>query len=304
MSNPTDEKDTSHAAVQDEPHSPLTAQPSRGIDKQNTDPKDGQPEVAEYKADWLESLPNYEKGLIVSAIIIALLYVSFWSKWITDKPTEFFITSLLGFAVFLAVIVQAYVAKRQWHAMHEQRDLMKASMKLTENMFYVSERAYLCIDEITPQEKPINPEGSIRFALKLFNGGRTPAFNVRVRSFQCSTHIFDAEAIPDIIMEKGGNGLKNAKNRSVGRMILAGKDVTIWHNPDQNLSTTERAEWMAKRNRYVFIPIELSYKDIHRDTHSLIYWYQLFEFGFALRKPAVLKVSKYKNRSNKDKKAN
>lgn len=271
------------------------SKPTGGIEQKIAPEAQHHTKSGEYDLDVWESRSFSSKA-------IAVIFIALWFVIISravERPAEFLVGSALAIFVGLIALNQYYISKKQWYSMQGQLEAMKQGHSLTEEMFYVSERAYMCISKIKIPENTLRAEEYNRFKLTLFNGGRTPAFNVRIRSFQCGT-TDSLETIFEGIQE----ALKKTKPINIERMILAGKAETIWFNPDQTLSVADHALWEAGKKN-VFIPVELSYEDVHRDTQRLIYWYQFFNnVGFALRKPLVLEVNKYKKRAQKDNEAN
>jgi hypothetical protein len=88
-----------------------------------------------------------------------------------DNRLVFFMGSLLNACIVIAIVFQAFIYRKQWDAMQGQLAVMREAQK----SFAIGERAYLIIEDVAFIEKGIHP----RLLYTLYNGGRTPAFNVR-----------------------------------------------------------------------------------------------------------------------------
>ncbi len=106
MSQPTDKKNAPETAINNAPHAPLAVQPSGGIENQYPNPTTNKPEISEYKSDWLESLSRYEKGLILFVVIAGIYWIAFYSKWINEHQTEFFVGCLLSLSLLIVATCQ------------------------------------------------------------------------------------------------------------------------------------------------------------------------------------------------------
>ena len=110
------------------------------------------------------------RGVLIaaaSALIFLALVAKFWPN--LPQRMAFFTDNLFNLIIAFAVIAQVVIYRKQWRIMEKQIKLMK-----------MSERAYVVVDAFQP---PKFGEDFITVEGKLFNRGRTPAFNLR-RNFQ------------------------------------------------------------------------------------------------------------------------
>lgn len=197
MSNkPNDSQIAQQAAVQNETHAPLATQPSGRIDNQTAKDNQKHPETP-YQPDQLELVPRSEKAILIGAVIGALALIS--ASGLPERPVEFFITSLLSFLVLLVILFQAYIYKKQAHAMREglgktqelieqnagsveaaQRQAKTAEDTLmhSRDSLMASERAYIAIRKIKLLRRTMRIDKNPVISLQIANGGRTPARNV------------------------------------------------------------------------------------------------------------------------------
>lgn len=104
---------------------------------------------------------------------LALLVIAIGHPGITAR-VKFFSDSTLNLFIVLAVIAQVLIYRKQWDVMERQWRAVKEQTKAMRDAFYVGERAYLTIYDIAFIEKGEHP----RIIYTLFNGGRTPAFEI------------------------------------------------------------------------------------------------------------------------------
>jgi hypothetical protein len=133
-------------------------------------------------------------GLIALGV---LTFVSIAADDMTER-IKFLTTNTLSIFVLVAIAVQAYIYRRQWETMERQwlatRNLVDQNERVVETMqgqldamkdqlgimretqksFAIGERAYLIIEDVVFISKGENT----RVLFTLFNGGRTPAFEV------------------------------------------------------------------------------------------------------------------------------
>lgn len=151
-------------------------------------------------------LPISLRGILLggAVLLIVLLLISVFLPNLSER-VKFFTVNALSLLVLLAIVVQTYIYRRQadtmekqgsamrgqlaameWQAgileiqtslvdkqvtaMQEQLEIMKRQLENSA----VGERAYLIIEDVVFIEKGEHP----RLMYTLFNGGRTPAFNV------------------------------------------------------------------------------------------------------------------------------
>lgn len=179
MSNPSNEKDTSETAIDSDEQSSFSGQPLAGRPQQHpTNPTNNKPEISNYKPDALESLRFDQRAIIFGVTLFALIWVSFFSGWITDKTTEFFVTSLLSLTVLLVVIGQAYISKRQWYAMQVAIDRTDQMIDQNERSMMYSQAAYVMVKSLIFEDYILGkrPTATVGF----HNTGTTPAYDVRI----------------------------------------------------------------------------------------------------------------------------
>lgn len=121
-------------------------------------------------------------GWIVLAggiLLLVLLFVSVYLPNLTER-VKFFTVNALSLFVLVAIVVQAYIYRRQWDAMTEQAEIMRENLKETRNMFYMANRAYFGIVGVG-----LNDFGAGKLpnvVLKILDAGNTPAWKIRMHS--------------------------------------------------------------------------------------------------------------------------
>lgn len=193
---------------------------------------------------------------------------------------------------------QANTAKAQAAMMRESIKLTEKQLaitadglELTEEMFYISERAYMGIvglpEMSTHQLKPGEVNGLI---FNLFNGGRTPAFNVRFAGRLHESNEILTKEMRDGIRKE----IQFQDSESLSFFLPNQKEpVTLMHNWT---SAEMHKEWQANR-LYVYILIRIMYEDV-RYTQELTYWFQVTKDNLRLTEaPGAPTVYKPKNQS-------
>lgn len=237
---------------------------------------------------WFWSGVMFVLFLTVILFIVCRYYIG----WPQDTPS--FITGFLGILTLAVIAFQAFIYWEQRNLMQNQWRAMQRGLSLTEETFYLSERAYMCIKEIKMTAGTLRPDQINTFDFIAYNGGRTPAFNIRVFSTQAGTN----QPIDAVV-----NDIETAlhQNKSIESLILAGQGEPISYTPGLTLSADDFDLW-SRGERKIFIPVKLEYEDVHRDTQSLIYWYEFTkDRGFVLIKPVVLTVNKTKSKQRAEK---
>ncbi len=125
------------------------------------------------KASRTKPLPQVSpvgvRRIIIAGLIllVTLLLVSVFLPNMSER-VKFFTVNALSLLVLLAIVVQAYIYRGQWEVMQEMRLITT-----------IGERAYLGIKDV----KLVNPimNNTIVVHVLIFNGGRTPAFNIQRR---------------------------------------------------------------------------------------------------------------------------
>jgi hypothetical protein len=137
----------------------------------------------------VEVRPLHKWAAVVLAASLFFIAVSgvWFIVWIGSAIADFAIkigfitTSILNLFVFLAIVVQACIywgqrnlMVRQWKAMRAQLEIMRTAQE----SFAIGERAYLIVEDAVFIEKGERPQ----MVFTLYNGGRTPAFEVSTES--------------------------------------------------------------------------------------------------------------------------
>lgn len=89
----------------------------------------------------------------------------------SPSPTQFFLTTMFSVCVLAAVLAQIIVNLLQWRAMQKQSEQ-------TKELFVISERAYIGLDEVPPVNLKSNE--SLEMLVNLMNTGKTPAQQLEV----------------------------------------------------------------------------------------------------------------------------
>jgi len=111
--------------------------------------------------------------LATGFILFGILY---WLSRAFAIKTEKYTFMVLGGAnvlIFLAILLQALIYRRQW-------DAMQRTVKVTEKSFRAGSRAYVFINDAW-LEAPISSGAYPHPSLILRNSGKTPAYRYRVR---------------------------------------------------------------------------------------------------------------------------
>jgi len=128
---------------------------------------------------------RYLRRIIIYSVIayLILLGLSFFWPNLAER-TKFFTSNALVLALLIVAIVQVLIYYRQQVIMHKQWEAMNTQaatmqeqlgvMREAQKSFAVGERAYLTVKEVVFIEKGERPQ----VLYTLFNGGRTPAFDV------------------------------------------------------------------------------------------------------------------------------
>jgi hypothetical protein len=124
------------------------------------------------------------------AIVAAFAYftfrhVSFADRQATDAAIDRFIAGLVNILVLATIAIQAYIYRRQWAAMIEQRSIMQQQLDAAHDqldhqreVFEVTERPIVFLDRA--EAKPFQHDVPMNHWLEITNRGRTAATNVRL----------------------------------------------------------------------------------------------------------------------------
>jgi hypothetical protein len=195
--------------------------------------------------------------------LIGTLVIFWLCSYITieDQFWNVFVIGTITWLILVTAWVQLGVTQKQWVSMQE-------GLELTRDIFTVSERAYLSIDDVNIPGETFSYELSNTFVFDITNGGRTPAFNVCIKTNPTASE----DEIDESLMENIKSGFR--KIEGVQQLHLANKKEQFRLIPSTMLPEGTNAKWLAGRVR-VYIPIRVSYEDVRRHQLSLIYWYEL-----------------------------
>lgn len=208
---------------------------------------------------------------------------------------QVFIGASVNWFILLAMFFQASITQKQWVAMQNaltasfrQAEAAEEQLKLTEDTFYMGQRAYVAITNMQLEAGLLMNNHPNPFVVKGKNGGQTPAFNLIISgAFRCDSR--SLEEIKPLL--KAGF----LDNETMPIFCVGGEPIprtVITH--DQILSDGEFEGW-AKDKTFIYAAVEICYDDIRGNHHQLTYWYQFFKHrNFVLVEPVVLNVYKPK----------
>jgi hypothetical protein len=130
--------------------------------------------------------------IVVAALIIIGIFAYFTFRHVTfpdqqgtDAAIDRFIAGLVNILVLATIAIQAYIYRRQWAAMIEQRSIMQQQLVAARDqldhqreVFAVTERPIVFLDRA--EAKPFQPDQPMNHWLQVTNRGRTAASNVRL----------------------------------------------------------------------------------------------------------------------------
>ena len=94
MNDPTKTEDTGETSVSGDTPAPFNLQTSGRVNAQITEPQDDKVEVGQYKGDLFESLPSYERIILIGVGFFILTGVVFGFGGFDIKTVEIFITAI------------------------------------------------------------------------------------------------------------------------------------------------------------------------------------------------------------------
>ena len=109
-------------------------------------------------------------GVATTIFLIVLGVTAYFRVNEHSERIRFFTVNTLSWIVFMAVVTQIVIYKKQWHAMRDTLSEMKTSRELTN-------RAWIGVKSIEIEE---NPDGGIKIIAAFLNSGATPA-NVTIQ---------------------------------------------------------------------------------------------------------------------------
>lgn len=138
----------------------------------------------------------------IGVVIIAWL-IMFGFSFRFDKSADqlnFLTVNTLGLLSFAVVCISAITAMRQWEVttkqeiemtetrkiIKDQHKVMLDTLELTEKTFYLGERAYLEVSNMSVEQFTAGQPIKLKFTIH--NGGRTPAFNIKALMQGIDTH--------------------------------------------------------------------------------------------------------------------
>ena len=149
-----------------------------------------------YQIEWKAWIPFFLLIIFTSGLLLGLAAMAVALNQANKGSLTFFTTAAINILVFIAIVIQAYIYKGQWIAMLNvvrqneriirtaQRQARTAEKTLEQNAetFYIAERAYLALTNMSVGRIAIEAGQTPNICFKIKNGGRTPAFDVRLTS--------------------------------------------------------------------------------------------------------------------------
>lgn len=178
----------------------------------------------------------------------------------------------------------------QGETMQGQLKSMEEARDQAERIFYLSERAYLYLKSGSFKSGEIKPNERNQINLEVCNGGRTPAFNVRIEANQAICTVDPELAEPGMMA-------RLEQSRSVSSLLVSGQKYLYTWTPNSLLDAADFTMWQKDKSRLYFLT-RITYEDIHADTQSLSYLYEYTRNGkFLIKRPIVLEVRKRKKQA-------
>jgi hypothetical protein len=192
-------------------------------------------------------------------LVLALLFLSIYLPYLTER-VKFFTVNLLSLLVLAAIAVQAYIYRKQWEVMQGQLGVMRETIAENRRNFYVIERAYVSISHIQFTDNP-ETEQMRTIQIEIINGGRTPAWDVRMRV---------RVSVEDPTSDKSRPYVKTAdhvETRSIPRVLLPSKTEPVIIKPDITVSESMSLEVMDLSG--IFVRGEIYFTDISEKEQAL-----------------------------------
>jgi hypothetical protein len=167
--------------------------------------------------------------------------------------------------VFAAIVVQAYIYRGQWQSMREGLERTDRLLAQTEEHFYVSQRAYLGVDNAGFIGNKVVPNEPLTLLFTVSNSGETPAWNLHplfaITSETLETAMDEAPSLGSGKMDKiVGQVTKGAPHDISGPLLVY---------------TDEHVRQINSGERRLAVFVELRYTCIQKrdetDTFFFIY---------------------------------
>jgi hypothetical protein len=203
-------------------------------------------------------------GLIVGVLFIVSKYLG-----ITSDPVSFVTGNLLNALIFLAIVAQAIIYRKQWEVMqaqakkmHEQLDAIKEQSKIMERSLTISTRAYVGVYSIS-----IDFETK-QISIRIENIGKVPAshinvsINMEVRVPEQWIQSAQTTQPPWIELANGGQSLTWGYSRYFGRAKLFPGNLKIMFPVKLNSwLTSKQIPLIAQGHAEMFFRGDIEFND-------------------------------------------
>ena len=163
---------------------------------------------------------------------------------------------------------QITAARDQVVQMIGQGDIMKEQLRLTENTFYLAERAYVKLKRFRLLNPPFEANKDPIIACYVVNGGKTPAYNLTVSGHTAfDDKIFDLKKI----------GERPTEKQYVAAEILPGDGEVSHLVNNQTLNPGQLLLWRTNKIVY-WVKSILIYFDIRERERTVTYWHSYEPF--------------------------
>lgn len=183
------------------------------------------------------------------------------SSYITDRNIfwQVLIGGSVSWLILIAMAFQTHVFQRQWKAMRKQARITEKALELSENTFYIAERAYLGLANM--QVPAFLKASPVKFRFDVQNRGRTPAFNVRIAIQQMSVTLEPNQAPrnPDLVLKEMSK-LRWSESMT-SHLILPGEHSTANSREQEPFGDELYELWNACRLEH-WIGVQVKFTDI------------------------------------------
>lgn len=189
-------------------------------------------------------------GLVVKALFIASQYLAS-----SSDPIQFITGNLVNVLIFIAIVAQVLIYRKQRDIMEQQWQAMRESVKAAErateiaqqNMIY-AQRAYVTIPDGVVTNEP-----NARFRLRVENSDNTPASRVEIKvQIEIREHSFEPP-------------LNVGENITLGRLgVIAPKHYYSFEIPRPTKTEEQRRLWLEKKVRFYCCGV-IQYNDIFKE---------------------------------------
>jgi len=161
---------------------------------------------------------------------------------------KFVSANTLNLLILVAIVIQAYIYRRQWEAMERQVKVAERSIQLANDTFDVGEAPYFGITEMSLMD--FNPGQWPRLIITFVNGGKTPAWNFDVKS----------EVVFGDNPQEGERFQCKLCGRIDNRFAIPHIPITIEYQGTVE-AVQERIELLFKKKVKLFVISTISYRD-------------------------------------------